>query len=365
MARPATALAIVLLVGAIAAAGRPPRSGDRDIYEQIGRQLIVYDCHDVHCYRLLPAPLVARLPAPSLVAWKAYAVVTIAAAALALGRLCLALGLSPRAAGYATWIGAFGFGPLQSVLDPFTSDPVMYLIGPLLMTELLRDRMGRAALVASVGVLSKEFAAAPLWIFTLASALRRQWYTAVRAALAAGMATIVWLGLQTTLMALYNYSYGNNPSVRLLSGGYFAVWTAALGWPRAIGYLFMAFGPVWILLVGGLRRADRTLRLIAAASVPAALAFVYVQQPDRALWNFHFAVIPIAVLALEELPDGLCIAFVVAFAIANVRLGDSLPAFVLWIRGIMLVLATALAGVAAALAIRRHQHVRPAVAPCE
>jgi hypothetical protein len=141
-------------------------------------------------------------------------------------------------------------------------------------------------------VISKEFAAAPLWIYALLSALRRRWETALHAALGAVTATLVWFALQTALMTLYNYSYGNNPSVNLLTGAYFAVWTDALGWPRALASLFMAFGPLFVLLPAGWLRADRSLRLLAIASLPALAAFVYVQQPDRALWNFHFVVIP-------------------------------------------------------------------------
>ena len=115
-------------------------------------------------------------------------------------------------------------------------------------------------------------------------------------------------------MTLYNYSYGGNPSVNLTGGGYFAVWVSALGWPRAAVYLFMAFGPLYLLAAVGIRRASTTLRLIAVASVPALAAFAYVQQPDRALANFLFVMIPLAVLVLQELPDRLCWTFIACFA---------------------------------------------------
>ena len=76
-------------------------------------------------------------------------------------------------------------------------------------------------------------------MFALMSALRRRWNMQARAALGAGAAShLVWLTLQTVFMTLYNYSYGGNPSVNLLGGGYFAVWVSALGWPRAAAYLF-------------------------------------------------------------------------------------------------------------------------------
>jgi hypothetical protein len=326
---------IVFVLGTVAAIAQTPQSGDRDIYQQIGRHGIVLNCADIHCFRVLPAPILEHLPGPSIIKWKTYAVITNAAAAVALGGLCVALGLSARAAGFATWIAAFGLGPLQSVFDPYTSDPVMYLAGPILTTELLRNQIGRATIVASAGVFFKEFVAAPLWIFAFASALRRRWDVAIRVALAAYTATLAWLALQTVLLTVFNYSYGGNKSVDLLHGGYLAVWVGALGWPRAIVYLLVAFGPLLLLMAAGFRRATRTLRLLFAASIAPALVLMYVQQPDRALWNFHFVVIPIAVLVLQELPDSLCWLFVVSFATANVRLGELQPAALSWARGAM------------------------------
>ena len=331
-------------------------SSDRDLYQQIGRRVIVLDCHDVHCYRVLVAVVLEHLPGPSLFKWKAYAVLASAAAALALGRLCIVLGLSARLALVATWIAAVGFGPLQAVFDPYTSDPLMYLLGPVMMAELLENRLGRASLLGSIGVLAKEFAAVPLWIFTLMAALQRRWDVAARALLGALAATLVWLTLQTVLMTLYNYSYGGNPSVNLLGGGYLVVWIRAIGWPRAIFYLFTTFGPLYLLMAAGLVRAGRTLRLLALCSLPALVAFGYVQQPDRSLWNFQFVVIPIAVLILDVLPDWLCVVFVVSYGAANLRLGEPQPSSVAWLRFLMLALSVVIAAYAVAVALKRHRN---------
>lgn len=344
-------IAITLLLGAIAWAAQPPVSSDSNIYQQIGRDGVVLDCHDVHCFRVLVAIALEHLPGPSLLKWKAYAVLTDAVAALAVGRLCLALGLSARLALLATWIAAVGFGPLQAVFDPYTSDPVMYLLGPLMMTELLEGQIGRATLVGSIGVLAKEFAAVPLWIYALMLALRRRWDAAARVLLGALTATLVWLTLQTALMTLYNYSYGGNPSANLLGGGFFAVWVHAIGWPRAAAHLFTAFGPLYVLFAAGLRDASRTLRLIALCSVLPLIAFAYVQQPDRSLCNFQFVVIPIAVLALDGLSNRLCALFVIAFGAANLRLGEPQPAAFLNIRIAMLAVSLLIA-LYAALAAR-------------
>jgi hypothetical protein len=347
--------AIAVLLGAIAAAAHAPASSDREIYERIGRQVADLDCHDVHCFRVLVAVALEHLPGPSLLKWKAYAVLAGAAAALAVGRLCLVLGLSGRLAILATWIAATGFGPLQAVFDPYTSDPLMYLLGPVMMADLLENRVARAGALGAVGVLAKEFAAVPLWMFTLMAGLQRRADLAIRALFAASTATVVWLALQTLLMTLYNYSYGGNPSVNLLGGGYFAVWVGAIGWPRAAALLFATFGPLYLLMAAGLFRARQPLGLIALCSLPAVAAFVYVQQPDRALCNFQFVVIPLAVLTLDVLPDWLCGVFVVSFGIANLRLGAPQPDLLRPVRIVMLALSVAVALYAVAAIVKRHR----------
>src|SRR4030095_7138300 len=91
-------LAIAAVLGAIAAIAGTPVAGDRDVYQKIGRQVFVLDCHDIHCSRLLPAPIIEHLPGPSLMKWRAYAVLTNAAAAIALGRLRLARRVVSRGA---------------------------------------------------------------------------------------------------------------------------------------------------------------------------------------------------------------------------------------------------------------------------
>ena len=331
------------LLGVIAAASASPHSTDRDVYERIGRAGVALDCDDVHCFRPLVAVLLEHLPGPSLLRWRIYAVVTSAAAAIALGRLTVLLGFSARVAGFAMWIAAFGSGPLQSVFDPYTSDPLMYLLGPLMVADLFQNRGLRATALGSIGVLAKEFAAAPLWVFTLFSVLQRKWADALRMLAAALFATLVWFTLHTLLMTLYNNRYGTNPSVDLLGGGYFRAWTEALGPGLAGAYLFMAFGALYVLFPVGLTRAARPIRLLAWSCLPAAAAFVYVQQPDRALWNFHFIVIPLAAAILARLPDWPCWIFIVCFGAANIRLGSPQPALVTVFRVGLVIVSTSIA----------------------
>jgi hypothetical protein len=347
-----TFAALVVVLGAVAAlAPKPWFLTDEPVYEATAQQFVVADCSDLQCFRVLVPWVVGRLPGSPSLRWKTYAVLTIAGAALAIGRFCIALGLTPRAAQLATWLLALGFGPLLTLYNPFTADSLMYLIGPLAATELYRERRGRAAVLTTVGVLAKEVAAAPLWIFCAWSALRREWGAAARTLAAALAATLVWVWLQLWLMLRYNYSYGGSKSTDLLHGGDLAVWIGTLGPRGAAVALFTSFGGLFLLMPAGFARANRNLRLLAIAALPAAALLCYVQQPDRALWNFHYVMIPFAVLALQALPDVWCWLFVITYGAANLRVGAQL-AFIPAARWALLA-SVAIALAAAAASLRR------------
>ncbi len=194
----------------------------------------------------------------------------------------------------------------------------------MLSILLLTGRRLGAGALGTVTVFAKEFAAVPLWIFTIVAALKRRWTEALETLLAAMTATVVWFGSQTFLMAIYNYSYGMSKSADLLHGGYLSLWLSSVGTVGAVKYLFTTFSALYVLFPAGFVGAPRNLRLIAVASVPAVAALVYVQQPERALWNFHFIVVPLAAIALDALPEWASWFFVVCFGITNLRFGAQL-----------------------------------------
>jgi len=316
-------LGIAAVLSAVAAAAPEPwYPTDKATYQEIGRHGgVVPDCSDLHCTRILVATVLEALPGPSEVKWKAYAVAANAAGAVAAGALASTLGLPARAVALVPWIAALGFGSLFTLFDPYTSDPLMYLLGPVLLTLLLKQRLAAAGALGSIGVFAKEFAAAPLWVYCWYQALRRRWGAAGRALVVALFATVVWMTLQLGLMMAFNYSYGPNPSADLLAGGYLAWWLEKLGWWRAIVVMASGYGILVLLSAAGLPRAPRELQTLALASVPAAALFAYVQQPDRALWNFHYVMVPASALIVAQLPGVLPWMFVAAHGMANVRVG--------------------------------------------
>jgi hypothetical protein len=312
----AAALALVAL-----AAPRIDRATDRGAYEATASRVIVNDCSDLHCFRVLVPWVLGALPGPSLPKWKAYAVAANAFAGTAVFALAMAWGLSRRAALMAALLSAFGFGSLYTLFDPFTADPLMYALGPSIVWLLLHDRAAIAGAAAAAGVMAKEFAAAPMLVFAAATALEGRRREALTVVAYANVALIVWLTLQLVLIIGFNYSYAGNASTQLLSGGYLRQWLSTQSWLVSALAMFGEFGMLWILAPAGLLAAAPPLRRFAVASLPVALLFAYVQQPDRALWNFHFVVTPLAALVLDRAPAALAWTSIALFAVANTRLG--------------------------------------------
>jgi hypothetical protein len=317
---------VALLVLAVIAVWSPlpDRVTDRDVYEATADRGIVRDCTDLHCFRVLVPWVIGSVPGSSLLKWKIYAVVANATAVVVVLELALLMGLSRRGALLAAALTGLGFGSLYTLHDVYTADPLMYALAPVVTILLFRDRVAVAAMVATVGVLAKEFVAAPLYIYAAASAWSRQWPRAWSALAAANTAFIAWLLLQLTLIVGFNYGYGDNPSTKLLSGGYVRHWLELQSPRGAMSALLNEFGALYVLAPMGLMFLATGWRRFVIAAVPVALVFGYVQQPDRALWNFHFLVTPLAALVLERVSPILAAATVALFAVANLRVGAQL-----------------------------------------
>jgi hypothetical protein len=314
------------LLGAIAAASPTPnRVTDRDVYEATAARRIVPDCGDLQCFRVLVPWILGPLPGGSTLKWKAYAVVCSSATAVAMFAWCLSLGLSRRAACIGSVASAFGFGSLYTLHDPYTSDPLMFLIGPLIAREALAGRIGVATFASAVGVLAKEFAAALLYIVCAYQAVERRWAAASRALAGANLAFLVWLLLTLTLMLRFNYTYAGSASTDLGHGGYLVGWLSRQSTRGIISAMFIEFGALWLLMPVGFFLASRQLRVLVVVSLPVAALFAYVQQPDRSLWNFHFLAAPLAATVLDGAPAVLAGATVATFVIGNLRVGAQLP----------------------------------------
>ena len=317
--------AMLAILGIVAWLSPPPFPTDQLMMEHVGQGVIIPGCSDLNCFRMLVPATVELFPGPSLPRWRAYAVLANAAAAVATGRLALALGLTPRAATLAIWLSALGAGSFSTINHPYNADPLVLFFAPVTTLFLLGGRAAAAGVLASVGIFAKEFAAAPLFIAAGAAALGREWSAFRRGLVLAVGVTGLWVCLQLVLMAAFQYSYNQNPSSRPLEGGYLIYWIRSMTPATAFFAIFGTYGALYLMMPSGLWLAPERLRHLAIAALPAALAFAYVATPERALWNFYFLVIPLAALVLAHLPAAPAWAFVACYGMANLRIGAQVP----------------------------------------
>lgn len=317
---------LLIVLSAIGWATPPPiDTSDRNIYEQMAADVIVPNCDLLHCFRVLVPWTLGRLPGPSLFKWKMYSVVCNAAAAIAVFLLCQAWGLTRRVAQIAAAATALGFGSMYTLFDPFTSDPLMFLAGPLLLWLPATGRLVAAGTTASLLIVAKEFAVVPVYMHAVMQWLEGRRAAAVRAAMIAAAVVGVWIALQLWLRMAHGYFFGATLSAQPLRGGYLWHWYTQTPGRIAIAVLLSEFGVLWLLAPVGWRYAPPRLRHAVLASLPPVAAFLYVQQPDRALWNFHFLVTPLAALVLARVPVALAATTLLVFAVGNLRVGAQLP----------------------------------------
>lgn len=318
-------LAALLLSGIAVLAPLPQFSTDRPVYERMADEWIIPNCGDWHCFRISVPWTLGRLPGDGYVKWRAYAVMCQALAGLAMAHWALRLGLPARSAAPVVWLTALGSGAQYTVFDPFTSDPLMHMLAPMLLTLLWDGWIVRATLLSMFGIFAKEFALVPLAVMAVVRTFRREWGKAHDTALGAATVLAVWVCWSVVARAAFGYSTGPTPSAGLLSGSFLFYWLARLTPSLIVVTVVAVFAGVWILWPYGLKLGSRSLRAVTGASVVPLAFFNYVQQPDRALWNFTYLAIPAAAFALDRVPPAWLRVFVVLHVLVALRVGAQLP----------------------------------------
>jgi hypothetical protein len=321
-----TLLGLIVVLGVIASAMPAPTwVTDQGAYERMTREWFIPGCGDYHCFRVLVPWMIRVLPGPDWLTWKAYAVICEALAATAMARWVVALGFTPKAGRMVMWATALGAGSLYAIFDPYSSDALMHLLGPGLSLLILRSRIGLAGAIAAAGTLAKEFAAIPLYVMAAVRAQQRRYAESRSALAAAAAATLVWTGWQAALRLGLRYETGPTFSANLLSGGFIGFWVTHIGRGLIVKSIASVFAGFWLLWAAGLVWGPAFVRQLALAAAPTILVLCYLQQPDRALWNFAFVVMPAAAVVLDRVSAPLGWALVFAQSLANLRFGAQLP----------------------------------------
>jgi hypothetical protein len=331
--RPLLIVVVVILNAALAAGmqslapGQPART-DRLEYEYTGRHPFAPNCpNSIYCYRVAVPVLLNAIPGRPEAKWRGYELAANAAAgatlAIAVYEL-VPLAILPI---LSSIIVQSSYGFAFTAYDPYTPDPMVFLISAALLLCWVRNRPLAALIIATGGVFVKETVALVAMSMAIAAVIDRHRPMRSLWLLQGVVALGVLLGFHFVMDRYFGWHTFHAQAGDLKGGGWLAVW-----WKnnpdlwRKIYILFSPFGFVWLFALVGFRSAAKELRWLALGAVLPMLALVYVQTPERALGNAFFVIVPLAVARLYQSPMLIALIAVVANGLVTAKLGLSSPA---------------------------------------
>ena len=322
VARWIPALLINAALAALVTAAAPPqpRLSDRDEYEYTGRHGLAANCpNSIYCYRVLVPMLLERIPADPERRWRAHQWLAHTATGTVVSIAAAPIG-SPLIAAVVLQLSyPFTF----TAYDPFTADPLVFLIAALTLSWWLADRWLALTVLAAVGVFVKEttalLASAPAVAVMLSDrAPRWRWWIPAAAA---------WIALLTFHLYMdtyYGWGISKNPAANFSGGSWLALWwrnNPSLA--RKALMVFSPFGFAWVFGVLGYRFATPPLRQLAIGAILPIAVLIYVQTPERALGNAFFVIVPLAAAFLSRVSPAAAWTAAVTNGLVTAKIGLS------------------------------------------
>lgn len=319
------ALNAVLALGIQAAAPPQPARSDRQEYEYAGKHGLEPNCGwSVYCYRVLVPVVLEQIPIDADLRWRGYQVTanTVAGSIVAVTTAAWANGLP--AAAIATILVQTSFGFAFTAYDPYTADPFVFVIAAAIAWCWLTNRAFAALAVGLAGVFAKETVALVSAATALAALLNRQ-RSGWRLWMAqAALVMLTLLAFHWIMDTYFGWGITKNAAARFSEGSWLALWWANNpSLLRKLFFLFVPFGFAWLYAAAGYRTAPRDLRHLATGALLPFLALNYVQNPERALANSFFVIIPLAAIALTRVPFGVALAAAVTNGLFTAKVGTS------------------------------------------
>lgn len=311
--------AVVLLLNATLAAAiqalpaSEPTRTDRLRYEYVGSHPLQPGCDPldiIYCYRFLVPALLERVPIEPTLRWRLYRGAATAAAgtivAIATGAITGAWH-TPFAVTILTQ-GSYGFA--FTAYDPYTADPFVFVCIAFLAWCWLYDRWRLALATGVLGLFAKETVVLMGAATALAALLpprRPTWrlWVAQGVALALLLVTYRW-ALDTYLGWGLTATQGATQNA-LTNGGWLSLWLEGNPPLTRIYLVFVTFAFGWLFALAGIPDSPPDLRRLALGTVVPFAALNYVQNPERAIGNVFFIILPLAGVALARVPAGLAI----------------------------------------------------------
>jgi len=325
------ALNAALALGIQAAAPSQPAQSDREKYEFAGAHPFAPTCPPlwvVYCYRVLVPGTLELIPVDSEVRWRGYRWAATTAAGSIIAVTVASITSAPAAGVAAAVLTQASYGFAFTAYDPFSADPAVFVFVAAMAWCWMRGRWALALALGLVGMFAKETVAlmsASLAVAALIPPRRRGWEKWV------GQGALVVAALLAYRWALQSYSdwgkeLGQSAGllqIDLSKGGWLALWLEGNPPVTRVYLLFVSFGFAWLYALLGYRAAPLEWRQLALGSALPFLALNYVQNPERALGNLFFVVIPFAAIALARVPASLAISAAVLTGLITARAATS------------------------------------------
>jgi hypothetical protein len=320
-------LATIVLFNAVLAAAiqalapAQPRLTDRNDYEYSGRQPLAPSCpNTIYCYRILVPVLLEQVPVDPERRWRGLQWLAHTATGSVVAVVTAPIGPPLIAAALLQTSYAFTF----TAYDPYSPDPVVFLISALVLSLWIANRALATTLLAIVGVFVKETvalaASAPAIAALLWNEPRARW----RWVLPALFAWTILLSFHWYMDTYAGWGISTNPAASFTAGSWLAIWwqmNPSLA--RKALMLFAPFGFAWLFAAAGYRHAPKPFQQLAAGAVLPMLALCFVQTPERALGNAFFVVIPLAAAFLARVPAMPAWTAAIASGLLTARIGLS------------------------------------------
>jgi hypothetical protein len=319
------ALNLALAVTLVLLAPAEPIRSDRNAYDYVGQAPFAPNCPvSIYCYRPLAPILVHNLPINPDLGWRAYQVLSNAAAGTVMATVGATLSAAPIMPLLVSVMAQTSYGFTFTAYDPYTADPLVFLIAALLTWCWVHDRVGPAVALSTIGIFAKETVA----LVTIAIAL-----AAIIARLPGWRRWLIPAAASITLLAAFhvisrvvlNWEIASNPAAHISQGSWLGLWWRNNPFiERKVYMIFATFGFGWIFAALGWRLATPAWRALAIATIPAMAALIVVQTPERALGNAFVAVIPLAALFAVRAPALGWVAIALN-ALITAKAGSSSP----------------------------------------
>ena len=322
------ALLLVLFNAALSGliqAGAPeqPSRSDRAQYDFNTDHPFSAECNNsLYCFRVLDPLVLGLFPADPEARWRTQQWLGHAATATLMG-LFTAEFASP-------WIVSVmvqtSYGLTFAAYDPFTPDPVIFVLAALLLRFWMTDRAALVAVMGVIGIFAKETVAllvtAPALAVLLDRTIWRRWPWVVPS-----VAAWITLGVFHWTMGHYlGWSISKNAAASFSTGSWLAIWWKANPLSMKALMVFAPFGFGWIFAALGVKHVPESVRSLALGFILPLAALVFVQTPERALGNAFFVVVPLAAACLAQIPAPVAWIAVITNALLTTRVGLSTEA---------------------------------------